>query len=80
MRSRISAADGAEMVPFSLTDEELAQIRLMQTGQNVPFYQAFAKACGGEDEFAQKCRKSAKNLKHGGFRRKSCGYRTSFGI
>lgn len=48
------------MVPFSLTDEELAQIRLMQTGQNVPFYQAFAKACGGEDEFAQKCRKSAK--------------------
>ena len=51
-----------KMVPFSLTDEELAQIRLMQTGQNVPFYQAFAKACGGEDEFAQKCRKISEKL------------------
>lgn len=51
-----------KMVPFSLTDEELAQIRLMQTGQNVPFYQAFAKACDGEDEFAQKCRKISEKL------------------
>ena len=57
MKALLSLLDNAQqdfplltvlkMVPFSLTDEELAQIRLMQTGQNVPFYQAFAKACGG---------------------------------
>lgn len=72
MKALLSLLDNAQqdlplltvlkMVPFSLTDEELAQIRLMQTGQNVPFYQAFAKACGGEDEFAQKCRKISEKL------------------
>lgn len=72
MKALLSLLDNAQqdfplltvlkMVPFSLTDEELAQIRLMQTGQNVPFYQAFAKACDGEDEFAQKCRKTSEKL------------------
>lgn len=72
MKALLSLLDNAQqdfplltvlkMVPFSLTDEELAQIRLMQTGQNVPFYQAFAKACDGEDEFAQKCRKISEKL------------------
>lgn len=51
-----------KMVPFSLTDEELAQIRLTQTGRDVPFYQAFAKTCNGEDELAQKCRKIREKL------------------
>lgn len=72
MKALLSLLDNAQqdfplltvlkMVQFSLTDEELAQIRLMQTGQNVPFYQAFAKACDGEDEFAQKCRKISEKL------------------
>lgn len=72
MKALLSLIDNAQqdfplltvlkMVPFSLTDEELAQIRLMQTGQNVPFYQAFAKACDGEDEFAQKCRKISEKI------------------
>ena len=72
MKALLSLLDNAQqdlpllsvlkMVPFSLTDEELAQIRLMQTGRDVPFYQAFAKACGGEDELAQKCRKISEKL------------------
>ena len=45
-----------KMVPFSLTEEELAQIRLTQTGKNVPFYQAFAQICDESSAFAQKCR------------------------
>ena len=87
MKALLSLLDNAQqdfplltvlkMVPFSLTDEELAQIRLMQTGQNVPFYQAFAKACGGEDEFAQKCRKISEKLETWRFQAE--GYRTSFG-
>ena len=72
MKALLSLLDNAQqdfplltvlkMVPFSLTDEELAQIRLMQMGQTVPFYQAFAKACDGEDELAQKCRKISEKL------------------
>lgn len=51
-----------KMVPFSLTEEELAQIRLTQTGKDVPFYQAFAKICEESGAFAQKCRKIREKL------------------
>lgn len=51
-----------KMVPFSLTEEELAQIRLTQTGKDVPFYQAFAKICEEPGTFPQKCRKIREKL------------------
>ena len=35
-------------IPFALTDEELADIRLSKTGRDVPFYEAFL-ACGEQD-------------------------------
>ena len=43
-------------IPFSLTDEELADIRLCKTGRDVPFHEAFAVACGQETPLGLRCR------------------------
>lgn len=45
-----------KMPPFSLTDQELATIRLGKTGKNVPFYDAFFECCTQEGALSDKCR------------------------
>lgn len=45
-----------KMVPFSISDEQLASIRLYKTGKNVPFYEAFAACCEGEGMLPERCR------------------------
>lgn len=44
-----------KMPPFSFTDQQLAQIRLCKTGQNVPFEEALTACCLNEDDLAEKC-------------------------
>ncbi len=46
-----------KMVPFSLTDADLAAIRSGKTGKNVPFYEAFVACCEGEGDLSERCRK-----------------------
>ena len=46
-----------KMPPFSLTDEELATIRLAKTGRNVPFYEAFAAICEEKSALGEQCRR-----------------------
>ena len=45
-----------KMPPFSLTDNELAQIRMAKTGRNVPFHEAFDEICLAEGALADQCR------------------------
>lgn len=45
-----------KMVPFSLTDTELAEIRLAKTGRDVPFWAALDEFAKGESALAQKSR------------------------
>ena len=51
-----------KMPPFSLTDSDLASVRLAKTGRNVPFYEAFDEICRQENDLADKCRKIRKQL------------------
>ena len=41
--------------PFSLTDDQLAEIRTHKTGRDVPFYEAFQACCEEESELARRC-------------------------
>lgn len=45
-----------KMIPFDLTDSELAEIRICRTGRDVPFYEAFEAACDTEGGIGDKCR------------------------
>lgn len=45
-----------KMIPFSMTDEELAEIRLCKTGRGVPFHEAFEACCEKDAELGRKCR------------------------
>lgn len=45
-----------KMAPFSFTDNELAMIRTVKTGKQVPFYEAFEAACHQEGMLAERCR------------------------
>lgn len=51
-----------KMAPFSMTDEQLAAIRLCKTGKNVAFAEAFAACCEGEDGLSEKCRSARDQL------------------
>ena len=42
-------------IPFALTDEDLANIRLSKTGKNVPFHEAFLACCQQETELGKRC-------------------------
>ena len=48
--------------PFAFTEEDLARIRLCAPGRDVPFYEAFAACCEGEDELAERCRAMRETL------------------
>ncbi len=45
-----------KMPPFALTDGDLAAIRRVKTGKNVPFYEAFTAICGECGPLGEKCR------------------------
>ncbi len=45
-----------KMPPFSLTDNDLAAIRMAKTGRNVPFYEAFDEMCAQEGPLPERCR------------------------
>lgn len=45
-----------KMLPFSLTDGELADIRRAKLGRDVPMHEAFDACCEGDDALADKCR------------------------
>lgn len=51
-----------KLAPFSMSEAELAQIRMQKTGRDVPFYEAFDAACEGEDALGEKCRGIRKQL------------------
>ena len=44
-----------KMPPFSLTEEQLAQIRTCRTGKNVPFHDAFMDCCEVDSPLGRKC-------------------------
>lgn len=52
-----------KMVPFSLTDQELADIRLCKTGKDVPFHVAFQAACEEDTPIGQRCKKINETLR-----------------
>jgi len=56
-----------KMPPFSLTDSELAAIRMAKTGRNVPFYEAFNEICTQEGLLPAKCRSIRSQLETWGF-------------
>ena len=45
-----------KMPCFGMNDEELARIRLVKSGRNVPFYEAFEELCAQEGLLADKAR------------------------
>lgn len=45
-----------KMAPFSMTDEELAAVRLCKTGRGVAFADAFQACCENDGGLAEKCR------------------------
>ena len=51
-----------KMPPFSLSERELAAIRLAKTGRNVPFNEAFSEICEEEGELPQRCRQIREQL------------------
>lgn len=51
-----------KMVPFCMTDKELADIRLCKTGRDVPFHEAFQAACEEETPLGQRCRQINETL------------------
>ncbi len=52
-----------KMTPFSLTDQELAQIRMCKTGRDVPFHQAFQQSCQEDNHIGVRCRQIEEILK-----------------
>ncbi len=57
-----------KMLPFQLSDQALASIRLCQTGRGVGFYDAFVACCQGEDELGARCRAIREQLEEWRFR------------
>lgn len=65
MRSLLSVIDNPyqdvdlmaalKTIPFSMTNRELADIRLCKTGRNVPFYEAFFACCEQDTTLGKKC-------------------------
>lgn len=51
-----------KMTPFSLTEEELANIRLVRTGRDVPFSDAFEACCEQRTPLGERCRGVKKRL------------------
>ena len=45
-----------KMPPFALNDNDLAAIRMVKSGRNVPFYEAFDEICVQDSLLASKCR------------------------
>lgn len=45
-----------KMIPFNLTDSDLAEIRICRSGRDVHFYEAFDAACESESAIGEKCR------------------------
>ena len=58
-----------KMIPFSLTDSDLAKIRMMKSGKNVMFYEAFEAACEEMSEIGEKCRRIRAQIKEWQFRK-----------
>ncbi|MBE5803071.1 MAG: helicase-exonuclease AddAB subunit AddA [Clostridiales bacterium] len=57
-----------KMTPFSMTDQELADVRLSKTGKDVPFHVAFNEACETENELGLRCREIRERLREWRFR------------
>lgn len=55
-------------VPFSMTDENLANIRLCKTGRNVPFHEAFDACCETDTPLGERCRHARTQLTEWRFR------------
>ena len=51
-----------KMTPFSFTDEELGLVRMAKTGRDVPFHEAFAACCEGEEPISERCREVNRQL------------------
>lgn len=49
-------------IPFGLTDEELADIRLSKTGRGVPFHEAFVICCSMDTPLGMRCKKIQNQL------------------
>ena len=58
-----------KMIPFSMSDSELAQIRMCRTGKQVHFYEAFAAACEEETPLGERCRTIRSQLNEWRFRK-----------
>lgn len=52
-----------KMIPFSMTDQELADVRLCKTGRDLPFHVAFHAACVADTPIGQRCRDINHTLK-----------------
>ena len=44
-----------KMIPFRMTDQQLADVRLCKTGRDVPFHVAFQECCQQETPLGQRC-------------------------
>ena len=72
MRSLLSVIDNPyqdvdlmatlKTIPFSMTNEELADIRLNKTGRNVPFHESFFACCEQDTPLGRKCLSARKQL------------------
>ncbi|MCH5288025.1 MAG: helicase-exonuclease AddAB subunit AddA [Christensenellaceae bacterium] len=51
-------------VPFSMTDEELAQIRLSRTDRTVPFHEAFLACAAQDTPLGYQCRSAKETLEN----------------
>lgn len=52
-----------KMTPFSMTEQELADVRLCKTGRDIPFHMAFYAACEDDAPIGQRCRNINQQLK-----------------
>ncbi|MBE5768927.1 MAG: helicase-exonuclease AddAB subunit AddA [Clostridiales bacterium] len=49
-------------IPFSMTDGDLANIRLCKRGRGIPFYEAFEVCCEEDTPLGERCRQVQKQL------------------
>lgn len=57
-----------KMPPFTLTDQDMADIRLCKTGRDVPFYEAFRACCEEPTPLGERCRSIWNKLQEWRFR------------
>lgn len=50
-------------VPFSMTNEDLAEVRLCKTGRGIAFYEAFTACCDKPTPLGNRCRKAFDQLR-----------------